>query len=209
MLQYFLLMDINGVLISTFFGMVGKEKMNSMHTRVRDGLKDFLFLYKSDFNVVFWTSMNSENFKHHFETIFSHVPELGRDCPRFAQHWCDRSTYIDPNNVDRPWFLKRIARLLGYFIGFEGRGATMENNLLMDDTSYKNVLNDPYNAIHPQTFTFNLEKHTKKKSYLIHQLWPFLKGLKESGSLICWPLYARSTLHQCRQPSRYVIALSC
>ena len=40
--QYFLLMDINGVLISTFFGMVGKEKVNSMDIQVWDGQRDFL-----------------------------------------------------------------------------------------------------------------------------------------------------------------------
>jgi hypothetical protein len=32
LLQYFLLMDINGVLLATFFGIIGKEKVNSMHT---------------------------------------------------------------------------------------------------------------------------------------------------------------------------------
>jgi hypothetical protein len=30
--QYFLLMDINGVLLATYFGIIGKEKVNSMHT---------------------------------------------------------------------------------------------------------------------------------------------------------------------------------
>jgi hypothetical protein len=34
--QYFLLMDINGVLLATFFGIIGKEKVNSMHTRVKE-----------------------------------------------------------------------------------------------------------------------------------------------------------------------------
>ena len=178
--EYFLLMDINGVLISTFYGMVGKEKTNSMHTRVRDGLRDFLLRCVSNFTVVFWTSMNSDNLERHFRTILSHVPELFEDCPRFAQNWCDRSTYVDPANVDRPWFLKRIARLLGDSAGYGGRGATMENTLLVDDTPYKNVLNDPYNAVHPQTFTFTSEKR-KKKPYLLWDLWPFLQALKESG----------------------------
>jgi hypothetical protein len=30
--QYFLLMDINGILLATHFGIIGKEKVNSMHT---------------------------------------------------------------------------------------------------------------------------------------------------------------------------------
>jgi hypothetical protein len=51
--QYFLLMDINGVLLATHFGIIGKEKVNSMHTRVREKLREFLVHCASNFNVVF------------------------------------------------------------------------------------------------------------------------------------------------------------
>jgi hypothetical protein len=51
--QYFLLMDINGILLATHFGIIGKEKVKSMHTRVRDGLREFLVHCTSNFNVVF------------------------------------------------------------------------------------------------------------------------------------------------------------
>jgi hypothetical protein len=125
--------------------------------------------------------MNTDNLERHFATLLSHAPELGQDCPRFAQNWCDVSTYIDPSNKDMPFFLKRISRLLGDSLGLGGRGARAENTLLVDDTSYKNVLNDPYNAVHRLTFTYFIEKNSKKRPFLTYQLWPFLKGLKESG----------------------------
>jgi hypothetical protein len=99
------------------------------------------------------------------------------------------STYTDPNNEGRPFFLKHLAHLLGDSMGLASRGATVENTLLVDDSSYKNVLNDPYNVVHPLTFTYFMEKSTKKKPYLTHQLWPFLKGLKDSGLLV--PVYYR------------------
>jgi hypothetical protein len=67
--QYFLLMDINGVLLATFFGIIGKEKVNSMHTRVREKLRDFLLLCTSNFNVVFWTSMNTNNLERHIQEL--------------------------------------------------------------------------------------------------------------------------------------------
>jgi hypothetical protein len=51
--QYFLLMDVNGILLATHFGIIGKEKVKSMHTRVRDGLREFLVHCASNFNVVF------------------------------------------------------------------------------------------------------------------------------------------------------------
>jgi hypothetical protein len=182
--QYLLLMDINGVLLATFFGIIGKEKVKLTHTRVRDGLREFLVHCTSNFNVVFWTSTNADNLERHFATLFSHAPGFGKDCPRFAQNWYDVSTYTDPDNVERPFFLKHLARLLGDSMGLGGRGATAENTLLMDDLSYKNVLNDPYNVVHPQTFTYFMEKNTKKKPYLTYQLWPFPKGLKDSGLLV-------------------------
>jgi hypothetical protein len=187
--QYFLLMDINGILLATHFGIIGKEKVNSMHIRVREKLREFLVHCTSNFNVVFWTSLNTDNLERHFATFFSHAPELGQDCLRFAQNWCDVSTYTDPNNKERPFFLKRISRLLGDSMGLGGRGATVKNTLLVDDTPYKNVLNDPYNAVHPLTFTYFTAKNTKKRPYLTYQLWPFLKGLKESGLPL--PVYCR------------------
>ena len=160
-----------------------------MHTRVKDGLREFMVHYASNFNVVFWTSMNTDNLERHFATIFLHMPKLGKDCPRFAQNWCDKSTYTDLDNVERQFFLKHIACLLGDSMDLGGRGTTLENTLLVDDTPYKNVLNDRYNVVHPVTFTYFSERKMKKRPYLTYQLWPFLKGLKESGLLI--PVYCR------------------
>jgi hypothetical protein len=133
--------------------------------------------------------MKAENLKRHFATLLMHVPELSDDCLRFAQNWCDESIYRDPDNEGRPFFLKRLARLLGDSMGLAGWDATAENTLLVDDSPYKNALNDPYNAVHPVTFTYFMEKNTKKKPYLIYQLWPFLKDLKDSGLSV--PMYCR------------------
>jgi hypothetical protein len=52
-----------------------------------------------------------------------------------------------------------MARLLGDSMGVAGRGAIAENTLLVDDLPYKNVKKDPYNAVHPQTFTYLLEEN--------------------------------------------------
>jgi hypothetical protein len=171
--QYFLLMDVNNVLLATYFGIIGKEKVKSTHTRVRDGLREFLVHCASNFNVVLWTKMNAENLECHFATIFLHAPELGKDCPRFAQNWYDVSTYTDLDNVERPFFLKHIACLLGDSMGLGGQGATAENTLFVDDSSYKNVLNNPYNAIHPVTFTYFMEKIRRRGFTLFISFGPF------------------------------------
>jgi hypothetical protein len=133
--------------------------------------------------------MKAENLERHFATLLTHAPELGKDCLSFSQNWCDESTYRNPDNEGRPFFLKCLARLLGDSMDLAGRGATVENTLLVDDSPYKNVLNNPYNAVHPLTFSYFMEKSTKKKPYFINQLWPFLKALKDSGLSI--PMYCR------------------
>jgi hypothetical protein len=156
---------------------------------MREKLRDLLVLCVSNFTMVFWSSMKAENLERHFATLFSHALELGKDCLRFAQNWYDVSTYTDLDSEGRPFFLKRLARLLGDSMGLAYQGATTENTLLVKDSPYKNVLNDPYNAVHPLTFTYFTEKNTKKKPYLTHQLWPFLKGLKDSGLPV--PVYCR------------------
>jgi hypothetical protein len=156
---------------------------------MREKLRDFLVLCVSNFTMVFWSSMKAENLERHFATLLLHALELGEDCLRFAQNWCDMSTYTDLDNEGRPFFLKCLTCLLGDSMGLAGRGTTAENTVLVDDSSYKNVLNNPYNTVHPVTFMYFMEKSTKKKPYLIHQLWPFLKGLKDSGLPI--PLYCR------------------
>jgi hypothetical protein len=186
--QYFLLMDVNGVLLATYYGQIGKEKAMSHHTRVRDGNKEFLLLCLSNFTVVFSSSMNSENLDRLFHTLLSHVLELGPDCLRFAQNWYDVSNYIDPQNPKRLFFLKCMACLLRDLMGLASRGTTLENTLLVDDLPYKNIKNDPYNVVHPQTFMYFTEKNMKKP-YLLQQLWPFFQGLKDSGLPV--PMYCR------------------
>jgi hypothetical protein len=162
--QYFLVMGVNGVLLATYYGQISKEKAPSHHTRVREKLRDFLVLYVSNFTVVFWSSMKAENLERHFATLLSHAPKLGKDCLRFSQNWYDVSTYTDPDNEGRPFFLKRLAHLLCDSMGLAGWGATVENTLLVDDSSYKNVLNNPYNVVHCMTFTYFMEKKIRRRS---------------------------------------------
>ena len=77
-------MNVNGNPLATHFGQIGKEKVKSHHTRVRDGLREFLLLYMSNFTVVFWSSMNVENLECYIAILLSHVTQLGPDFLRFA-----------------------------------------------------------------------------------------------------------------------------
>jgi hypothetical protein len=73
-LQYFFFLETTGVLIATHYGQIGKERVPSHHTRIKDGLKDFLLLYLSSFTLIFWFSMHSKNLDHHVYECFLPTP---------------------------------------------------------------------------------------------------------------------------------------
>ena len=58
----------------------------------------------------------------------------------------------------------------------------MENTLLIDDSPYKNVTNDMWNAVHPSPFHSAIEP--AGTAWFRHQLIPWLCGLKHSGQTI-------------------------
>ena len=182
--EYFLLFDINGTLLHYTFGKVKHMKFQKSETRLRPGLREFmLFCLRSGFRVIFWSSVKEANLEPRFDAIVSHVPELGTDCRRFGQSWCDECLYRDPADPTRQYWLKRLARLLGHSHGLLEDGATVENTLLIDDTPYKNIKNSPFSAVHPPTCTQYSERSFRngKQPFLIEVLQPFLQGLKDSN----------------------------
>jgi len=182
--QYFLIFDVNGTLLHYTFGRLKDQKFRKSETRLRPGLRDFmLFCLQSGFRVVFWSSVKETNLEPRFQALISNVPELGEDCKRFGQNWCDECVYRDPADPSRQFWLKRLARLVGHRRGLLDDGATEENSLLVDDTPYKNIKNNPFNAVHPPTCTLYSEKSLKngRKPFLIEVLRPFLQGLKDSN----------------------------
>ena len=152
--------------------------------RPRPGLKPFLdFCIQAGFEIVFWSCVAERNLDSCFQMIREYAPGINENCLRFAQEMCDECEYKDPKNPSRRYFLKRLARLVDSPHGLLGKGATIDNCLLIDDTSYKNILNNPYLAVYPPTCTTNSEKKLKpgELPYLERVLIPFLQELLLSG----------------------------
>ena len=91
--------------------------------------------------------------------IQNRVPFFPENCLWFGMDLCGESTCKDPQYPTRPTLLKFLSLLLNRSTQLQDGGATQENTLLIDDTPYKNVLNNPYTAIHPSTYT----KFTERK----------------------------------------------
>jgi len=75
--------------------------------------------------------------------------------------------------------------LLAFLEGLFDKGATIDNCLIIDDLPYKNIMNNPYSAVHPPC-TKNSEKKLKSWWLPFFQqiMIPFLQELLASSFTI-------------------------
>lgn len=182
--KYFLLFDVNGTLMHFAKGKISKKGMTPQVTRARPGLEEFLnWCLNGQFEIVFWSSVQERNLKPRIEFLVKSVPRLElTPFLQFGQSTCLVSKYRDPENPDRPYFLKSIRHLLLQSPELVSRGANEDNMLLIDDTPYKNIPNHPFSAFHPPQCTESTEKNLRgTKPYLTRVLQVLLYNLWMSG----------------------------
>lgn len=97
-----------------------------------------------------------------FNYIWKKVPRLPEDFLSFGQSLYEEHSYKDPASPNKAVLLKSLQRLLQCNHQLQQRGATKKNTILIDESPYKNVFNNPYNAFYPPTCTMYLEKKQKK-----------------------------------------------
>jgi len=114
------------------------------------------------------------------------VTAIGDNYLAFGNEMCDMSTYRDPNNAKRPHYLKHLAQIIGIVLQLYNSGASISNSLIVDHITYRNILNLPYNAVHPPPCTMYSEAKIKepKLSYLQNTMIPFLEALLSFGLLV-------------------------
>ena len=107
-----------------------------------------------------------------------------RYCKTFDQSWCDTMTKADgtPLSKERPYFLKTLATLFNSPNGLRNTGAGPENTLLINDSSYKNVRNNRWNAVHRTPFIRSYPQ--RLLGYLERELMPWLRHLKDSSQTV-------------------------
>ena len=107
-----------------------------------------------------------------------------QSCRTFDQDWCDVVCDSDgvPVTEGPYFFVKPLDTLLDHPDGLKGTGATVENTLLIDDSPYKNVMNDMWNVVHPSPFHSATEP--ARTAWFCHQLIPWLLELKNFGQTV-------------------------
>jgi hypothetical protein len=187
-LKYFIIFDVNGTLIHYKPSRIVAgpiRRMKKSEKRARPGLMDFLnFCIDAEFVILFWSCVQDDNLLLRMKFIHEHVPRLPEDCLTFGQSCCRESKYRDPKYPQRPFLLEPLSVLLKQSLKLQTLGANESNTLLVDDTPYKNVLNNPYNAVHPPRCTMRSETKAGEEPYFTSVLHPFFWRLFRSGMTV-------------------------
>lgn len=181
---YFLVMEIQHFLLHEKFGTIGSEKGRpKFNIQLRPGVRQFMEFCTANFEVVFWSCEVDERMEAQYDRLLQACPSLrdNPERPKFARHWCDMSTAINPRTTKADIALKRLSRLFCDTRALGGTDANIDNTLLIDPFARTCVLNDPYNAFHPTIFTWNSENDEPGLPYLLRVVQPFLERMKESG----------------------------
>jgi hypothetical protein len=182
--SYFLVLEIQNFLLHEKFGVVGfsKERLK-FNIQLRLGVVQFMEFCTENFGVIFWSTEVDERMEAQYDRLMRACPSLAQnpDRPKFARHWCDMSTSINPRTGKADIALKRLSRLFDDTRALGSIHANKDNTLLIDPFPRTCVLNDPYNGFHPNLFAWNSENGETGLPYLLRVVQPFLQCMKDSG----------------------------
>ena len=181
--EYTVILDLNGLLINRIYHRINPR------IDVRPGLTDFLVWLFSRARVLFWSSATHRNMSSLLRMVLSGTGFGVRGVTFFSQGDCIESDYKDPKKSDKPFFLKSLDTLMDM-----KEIDSVDYTLLIDDSPIKNLMNNPYNAIHPRTWSGE-----QGDLFLNGTLRPWLDGLLLSNRPV--PEYVKANpLHGSQRP---------
>jgi hypothetical protein len=158
--NYFLVLEIQNFLLHEKFGVVGFSKERpKFNIQLRPGVVQFMEFCMANFGVVFWSTEVDERMEAQYDRLMRAYSSLAQNPnrPKFARHWCDMSTSINPRTGKANIALKRLSHLFDDTRALGSTHANKDNSLLIDPYSRTCVLNDPYNGFHLNLFAWNSE----------------------------------------------------
>ena len=181
---YFLILDMNGLLLEKRPSLNGRDHVYSF----REDVGEFLEFCMKNFEVVFWSCCNKRNLKAMFQALKNVCSrncwrEVQR-CRSYDQEWCDLicDSSGAPVSEGPYFFVKTLDTLFQHPDGLKGSGASADNTLLIDDSPYKNVRNNMWNVVHP--LLYQSVNELAGTAWFPHQLIPWLRRLKHSGQMV-------------------------
>ena len=157
-----------------------------MHYFLKPGLKEFLEFCLVNFEVIFWTTVESRTLAPRYERLLEACSALGENRATLGRRWCDQSIHLNPVTRKYDNYLKRLDRVLTDRQCLGEYCHLRDYFLLVDPLAYRNVLNNPFSAYHPTMY------HRKSKEeeldapipYFRYAVQPFLQELLDSGKTV-------------------------
>lgn len=151
---------------------------------VRPGCHIFLEAVSKFATVSVWSSMRANTARDISRYLFRDlkIPKV-----EFGQEHCQKvlvsvdkgvRTYLKVENTEKEVFLKSLERNL--FTQRDG-SFTKENTIIIDDSPYKHVVNDPENVLLLDSWSY--QDNGRDDSYLLDVLLPWLRRLHNSAEL--------------------------
>ena len=164
---YHVVFDLNGVLVHRGEYVQGLQR----DIKVRLGCLNFLKWVLENATVSFWSSVVPKNMAEILKQFWTSEALIPKGLLTLTQSSCYKSTFKHLENPQKPIFVKD---LLVY--NARAMPKSPRDVLLVDDTPLKNVLNDPFSAVHPPTWNGDLDD-----TFLESTLKPWLAGLLASN----------------------------
>lgn len=164
--RYYVVLDLNGVLVHKSF-----DDLNRRVVKKRPHSTNFVdWVYRSA-NLVFWSGMTKRNVISTLDNLLASASFKAKDVTLLSQEECTMSSYRDPANPDKPFFLKDL-KTLAKLLELNSLDAVV----LVDDSPLKNLMNDRHSAIFPRTWQGDM-----RDMFLLGVLVPWLADLFKSN----------------------------
>ncbi len=170
--KYSVVLDLNGLLVHR----VWKEE-----TEYRPGYVEFLnWLHEIVHSITIWSAAQTKKVDYMVKHLIWNTRLERGKIHVMSQEACTVSSAKRQSNPHKPYFLKDVQKVARQ----SGLGST-DYILLIDDSPEKNLLNSEFQAIHPSTWSGDVQD-----KFLNTVLKPWLEGLFSSAQVV--PTYVEA-----------------
>jgi hypothetical protein len=164
---YHIVIDLNGVLVHR--GVIEKGKPRDVI--VRPGSMDLLNWVGARATLSFWSSVLEKNLSPIIDCLRREGAQIPERVLLLTQTSYYKSKRVHPGHKSKPIFVKDLA-----VYNTKATPRSPLDILLIDDSPIKNVMNDPFSAVHPPTWNGD-----SGDTFLQESLKPWLNGLLASN----------------------------
>lgn len=184
--RYTVVLDLNGFLVHRSFDK-GRKLVP------RPGCADFLKVLTNKATVVIWSCAIRKNVDSMLKVAFGGSGIDIAELEVMSQSDVTESSFPRPgNNIEKKYMLKDLKKVRNFLDHVD-----LDLTLLIDDSPEKNLLNDEFSAIHPESWAGDL-----KDKFLMTIMLPWLENMFSSNLPVA-EFVRNNPLVGCVDPARF------